>query len=116
MKRTLFGLVVLVGMTVPGQQTGMLLKHLSSWSSDIEPLNNGTASVCGGTSPRLRLRGRQTRFRKDLVPFMGPPKGVQIPQLCPKVGRLSSESCKCNSFNLDRIFGNDSQPVDIAAV
>jgi hypothetical protein len=23
-------------------------------------------------------------------------------------GRLSTETCKCNSFNLDRIFGNDS--------
>ncbi len=45
MKRTLFGLVVLVGMTAPGQQTGVLLKYLSSWNSDIEPLNNGTASV-----------------------------------------------------------------------
>jgi len=59
MKRTLFGLVVLVGMTAPGQQTGVLLKHLSSWNSDIEPLNNGTASVCGGTFPRSRLRGSQ---------------------------------------------------------
>jgi len=26
------------------------------------------------------------------------------------VGRLSTESCKCNSFNLDRIFGNDTVP------
>jgi hypothetical protein len=58
MKRTLFGLVVLVGMTASGQQTAMPLKHLSSWNSDIEPLNNGTASVCGGTFPRSRLMAR----------------------------------------------------------
>ena len=26
------------------------------------------------------------------------------------VGRLSTESGKCNSFNLDGIFGNDNHP------
>ena len=25
------------------------------------------------------------------------------------VGRLSTESSKCNSFNLDEIFGNDTE-------
>jgi hypothetical protein len=30
------------------------------------------------------------------------------------VGSLSTESGKCNSFNLDGIFGNDTQPVSMA--
>ena len=54
MKRTLFGLVVLVGTTAPGQQTAVLWKHLSSWDGDLDPLNNGTAPVCGGTFPTTR--------------------------------------------------------------
>ena len=29
------------------------------------------------------------------------------------VGRLSTESGKCNSFNLDGIFGNDSAPFNV---
>jgi hypothetical protein len=29
------------------------------------------------------------------------------------VGRLSTESGKCNSFNLDGIFGNDTAPFNV---